>query len=118
MSTLVLLVGLANAGTLLFVRAAKRRRESAIRAALGAGRGRLVWQLTLESALTLIAATAASLVLAYWMDETVRRVLLPGIIEREGADPTTLGVALVAGFVAGLIALVARAGTSSIQLAV
>lgn len=105
LSAIVLVIGLANAGTLLIVRAAKRRRESAIRAALGAGRGRLLLHLTGESILVALAATAASVVLAYWLDEAVRRILLPGVVEQEVFDPPTLIAAIAAGTTAALIAL-------------
>jgi predicted permease len=108
-SVLVLLIGLANAGTLLLVRAARRRREAAIRAALGAGRGRLVRQLAGESLLIALAATGVSLLLGRWLDEIVRRALLPGVIERIGLDPLSLMASIAAGTAAALIALAAGA---------
>ena len=99
-SALVFAIGLANAGTLLIVRAARRRRDFAIRAALGASRARLMRQALLEAAAVSVAASAASLVLALWFDALVRHVLLPGVAPVEGISRTTVLAALAAGVLA------------------
>jgi putative ABC transport system permease protein len=106
---LVLLVACANVANLLLIRAGGRRRELAVRSALGAGRGRIVLQLLTESVLLALAGAAAGLAAAWWgvrLLRSVESLPLPTVNPIQIDVPVllfTLGTALVTGLLFGIL---------------
>jgi predicted permease len=91
--TLVLLVGCANLASLFLARGAAREREMAVRAALGAGRGRLLRQWMTESLLLTLAGGVAGLAVA-WGGTRALLAFVPRTIPR--ADEVTLDLPVLA----------------------
>jgi predicted permease len=107
---LVLAIASTNVAGMMLARASARRREIAVRLALGASRGQLVVQLVIESLLVFAAAGAAGLLLARWLVSGLM-ALVPRLPVPLAVDPQldwrvltfALLVSLVTGLLAGVV---------------
>jgi putative ABC transport system permease protein len=102
---LMLLIVCANVANLLLARSASRRKEMAVRAALGAGQMRLIRQLLTESLTISLVGGAIGLLVATWGIDLLL-TLSPAQIPRYnkiGIDMTVLGFALAVSLLTGII---------------
>lgn len=105
----VLLIACGNVANLLLARSSGRKQEFAIRAALGAGRARIVRQLLVESILLVLAGSAVGVGLASWGTRVLLNILpsaLPAVAS-VGINWRVLlfalGVSVLAGVLFGLV---------------
>jgi predicted permease len=103
---LVLLIGCGNVANLLLARAAGRAREIALRAALGASRGRVIRQLLAESVVLSVLGGLLGLAFAFWSTNALRGIIGSMNIARAheiSVDPTVLLTAIVISVLTGIL---------------
>ena len=101
----VLLIACANVANLLLARAAARGRELVVRAAVGAGRLRLIRQMLTESAVLALVAGIGGVIVARWGVQALLALAPPDLprLDEVTVDLTALGFALMVSLAASVI---------------
>jgi predicted permease len=105
-AALVLLIASVNVASMLSARAVARRREMALRTALGAGRGRLVRQLLTETVLLFLAGAAGGVLIAVLSTSAFERIVIPGgdgVALELSPDPSVLAFAVLVSLATGVV---------------
>jgi predicted permease len=118
LAAFVLLLACMNVENILLARGASRQREMATRAALGAGRARLICQMLTESILLGILGSTAGLILGVWVDHLTSSLRLSAIPLH--VDTTfdwrlfafAIGCALATGIIVGLLPALYASGAN------
>lgn len=116
MATLVLLIAATNVGAMQLARAVGRRREVAVRLAIGAGRGRLIRQLLTESLVLYLFGGTVGVLLAWWATHLIGRIRIPvsqPILLQVAPDLRVFAFGLAISALAGIAAGLAPALRSS-----
>lgn len=102
---LLLLIGCANIANLMLAQASTRRREMAVRAALGAGRARLVRQLLVEGTMLAMLSGAAGVLIAWRGTEIIARLAVDYVprVATIGIDPVVLLFAAALSMTTGVV---------------
>lgn len=107
---IVLLIACANVANIMLTRVLRRRREIAVRLALGVSRSRLLGQFVIEALLLALVGVVVGLAFAQWGGSAIRALLLPeGSTLNLGTDWRTIGVAGACAIVAALLSTIGPA---------